>query len=176
MNKRLTKEDYTKDILDLAPHIIGKLLVRRYNDGRVKKYRINEIEIYNGEEDTACHARIGKTPRTKTLYKEGGITYIYLCYGIHYLLNIVTGKKDHPEAILIRGVEGLSGPGKVSKELKITKELHEKDLTTSNYLWLEDDSYQAKFIRDKRIGIDYATKKYREIKWRYILKEGNKNE
>lgn len=167
---RLNKDFYTKNALEIAPLLIGKLLVRRYDKGVVEKYRIKEIEVYNGTEDTACHARVGKTKRTETLFKEGGITYVYLCYGVYYLLNIVTGEKDHPEAILIRGIEGYDGPGKLTKALNITKELHEINLTTSDKLWIEDDEYKAKYMKASRVGIEYATKKYRDIKWRYILK------
>jgi DNA-3-methyladenine glycosylase len=97
---KLDKNFYLKSALEVAPLLIGKLLVRRLSNGQIVKYRITETEAYYGEEDSACHARVGKTKRTWILYEEGGLAYIYLCYGIHYLLNVVTGNKDHPEAVL----------------------------------------------------------------------------
>ena len=116
---KLDIDFYTQDVLEVAPKLVGKLLVRKLKDGQVLKFRITETEIYRGEEDTACHARFGKTERTKTLYEQGGRAYVYLCYGIHYLFNVVTGPKDYPQAVLIRGVEGYEGPGKLTKVLKI---------------------------------------------------------
>ncbi len=169
--KKLTLDFYLKDALEVAPLLIGKVLVRKLDDGTIIKYRITETEIYRGEEDTACHARFGKTDRSKPLYEAGGITYIYLCYGIHHLLNVVTGKKDEPQAVLIRTIEDYNGPGKLTKALYITKELNGIDLSTSNELWIEDDCFKAEYRTGKRVGIDYATDYYKNIDWRFILKK-----
>ncbi|MCL2039445.1 MAG: DNA-3-methyladenine glycosylase [Bacteroidetes bacterium] len=165
--KRLQKDFYTIPAIDLAPQILGKLLCRKINNN-VIKLRISETEAYYGENDTACHAHKGKTNRTKVMYEEGGITYIYLCYGVHYLLNIVSGEKDFPEAVLIRGVEGFNGPGKLTKKLEITKHLNYENLITSENIWLEDDNFKAEYITTERIGISYATAEYREVKWRFV--------
>lgn len=154
----------------LAPFLIGKLLCRNI-DGHIVKYRITETECYCGEEDTACHAHKGKTPRTKTLYEKGGTSYVYLCYGIHSLFNVVSGVKDHPEAVLIRGVEGFDGPGKLTRAMNIDRSLNGIDMTSSDLLWLEDDGTRLKYRRDKRVGIDYATPKYRDILWRFIAED-----
>ena len=92
----------------MAPSLIGKLLCRKMcdeNGERIIKFRITETECYFGEEDTACHAHKGKTERTKTMYRRGGIAYVYLCYGMHSMLNVVSGPEGYPEAVLIRGVE-----------------------------------------------------------------------
>lgn len=167
--KRLTKKFYKQDAITLAPLLLGKILVRRMDDGKVLKYRITETECYYGEEDSACHARVGKTNRTKLLYEKGGITYIYLCYGLHYLLNVVTGKKNHPEAVLIRGIVGYNGPAKLTKHLKIDNNLNGIDLTKSKELWIEDDGYVPCYKTTKRIGIDYATEPYKSIEWRFVL-------
>ncbi len=167
---KLTKEFYEKDALEVASLLIGKLLTRKIN-GKIIKQRITETEVYKGEEDTACHARFGKTKRSKPLYESGGISYIYLCYGIHYLFNIVTGKKEQPQAVLIRAVEDYNGPGKLTKALSITKELNEIDLTTSKEIWIEDDNFIPKYYTDKRIGIDYACDYYKNIKWRFIMRK-----
>ncbi len=170
MNK-LTLDFYLQDALEVAPNLIGKLLVRKLDDGTVLKQRITETEIYRGEEDTACHARFGKTKRSKPLYEKGGITYVYLCYGVHHLVNVVTGKKDEPQAVLIRTVEDYNGPGKLTKALHITKELNEIDLTTSNKLWIEDDGFKCEYTTNKRVGIDYASDYYKNIEWRFIMKK-----
>lgn len=167
---KLDKTFYLNSALEVAPLLIGKLLVRKLSNGQIVKYRITETEIYYGEEDSACHARVGKTKRTWILYEEGGLTYVYLCYGIHYLLNVVTGNKDHPEAVLIRGIEGYNGPAKLTKKLEIDYKLNGIDLTKSKELWIEDDCYQASYVRDKRVGIEYASEPYRSIKWRFIMK------
>ncbi|MDD4718612.1 MAG: DNA-3-methyladenine glycosylase [Bacilli bacterium] len=168
---KLKLDFYLQDALDVGPQLIGKLLFRKLDDGKVLKYRITETEVYRGEEDTACHARFGKTERSKFLYESGGITYVYLCYGIHYLLNIVTGKKNEPQAVLIRTTEDYNGPGKLTKAMQITKELNGIDLTASSELWIEDDGFKAEYTRSTRVGIDYADDYYKYIDWRFILKK-----
>ena len=116
--RRLTAVDYHVDAVTAAKALIGVFLCRRFDDGTVHRRRITETEAYCGEEDTACHAHKGRTPRTDVMYSPGGCAYIYLCYGMHNLLNVVTGPADHPEAVLIRGVEGAIGPGRVTKMLQ----------------------------------------------------------
>ena len=164
---KLSQNFYLESAVELAPKLLGKFLCRKI-DGQIIKHRITETEAYYGEEDTACHANKGKTNRTKVMYEQGGITYIYLCYGVHYLLNIVTGEKDFPQAILIRGIEGFDGPGKLTKALQITKELNSENLIHSDKLWFEDDGYVPQYITSPRVGINYATEKYRNIHWRFV--------
>ncbi|MBQ8382266.1 MAG: DNA-3-methyladenine glycosylase [Clostridia bacterium] len=151
----------------LAPLLIGKLLCRRTADG-VLRQRIVETECYLGEEDSACHAHRGKTSRNAPLYLPGGYSYVYLCYGIHNLLNIVSGFEGHPEAVLIRGVEGYIGPGRLTKALSIDRSLNAIDLTVSDELWLEDDGTTLPFHTAPRVGIDYADPADRERLWRHI--------
>ena len=165
---KLKKEIYAMRAYELAPYLLGKILCRRTTDG-VRRARICETECYFGEDDTACHAHKGRTPRTKTLYEEGGIAYVYLCYGIHSLLNVVSGEKDFPEAVLIRGVEGAQGPGRVTKLLQIDREQNGVSFTDSDEIWIEDDGFSASYRTDKRVGIDYADKEDREKQWRFIL-------
>ncbi len=167
--KKLDNSFYKQDALTVAPLLLGKLLVRKLDDGKIIKYRITETEAYFGEEDTACHAKVGKTNRTATLYNKGGIAYIYLCYGIHYLFNVVTGPIDHPQAVLIRGIEGYNGPAKLTKIMQIDKSLNKVDLTKSTKIWIEEDGFKASYKTNKRIGIDYATEPYKSIEWRFIL-------
>ena len=167
---KLDKKFYTQDALRVAPALIGKLIVRKLEDGNLIKARITEVEVYLNEKDTASHARFGKTPRNKIMYEEGGLAYIYICYGIHFLLNVITGNKNNPQGVMIRAIEGYVGPGKLTKHLKIDLSLNYLDLSTSEKLWLEDDNFKCKIKTDKRIGIEYATEEYRNKKWRFIMK------
>lgn len=171
MAKRMGRRALSQPAEQLAPELLGKLLCRRTDKG-IFKYRIMETECYCGEEDTACHASKGKTLRTKVLYEKGGTSYIYLCYGMHALFNVVSGKEGHPEAVLIRGVEGYNGPGKLTRAMEIDRTLNEEDMTISRKLWLEDDGYRPEYVRAKRVGIDYATREYRDILWRFIVDDG----
>lgn len=184
---RINNEFYKLNALELAPFLLGKILCRNV-DGQLMKARIVETESYFGTEDSACHAHNGKTERNKIMFKCGGYTYIYLCYGMHYLLNIVSGEKNHPEAVLLRGAvlvddqnefsdiynknckENLNGPAKLTKALNIDKNLNSENLKTSNQIWLEDDNFHCEFISLKRVGIDYASEEYRNKLWRFKIK------
>ena len=145
------------NFIKVAPLLLGKILCRRI-ENKIIRSRITETEAYFGEEDTACHASKGLTKRTKTLYEEGGIAYIYLCYGIHSLLNVVTGSKGFPQAVLIRGIDNYNGPGKLTKYLKIDTSLNGENLLTSTQLWIEDDGHSYAYESTPRIGINYAPK------------------
>lgn len=90
------REFFRADALTLAPALVGKLLVRRFPDGSEKRLRITETEAYCGAEDTACHAHKGKTKRAGILWRDGGTIYVYLCYGMHEMLNIVSGSENDP--------------------------------------------------------------------------------
>ncbi|MCL2550423.1 MAG: DNA-3-methyladenine glycosylase [Methanimicrococcus sp.] len=175
-SKRLTSDFYTRDVLLVAPELVGKIMVRRLPTGEEMRFRITETEAYRGEEDTGCHAKAGKTKRTETLYKKGGCAYIYLCYGVHHLINAVTGAEEQPQAALIRGVEGFYGPGKLTKAMGITKELNAADLTTSEEIWIEDDGAKPEYVTGKRIGIDYADEHDRNIEWRFTAPDELKPE
>ena len=166
----LERSYFTSPATLLAPDLIGKILCRKTENGVIRA-RITEPECYFGEEDTACHAHKGKTERTKTMYEEGGITYVYLCYGMHFMLNIVTGPKDHPEAVLIRGVEGANGPGRTTKLMQITTKDNGLSLTEEKGIWIEDDGLKFDRIALSRVGIDYASEEDRNRPWRYIIKE-----
>ena len=164
--RRLSAGDYRKDAITLAPRLLGKLLCRKIGR-KILKLRITETEAYYGEDDTACHAHKGKTERTRIMYEDGGHAYIYLCYGVHWLFNVVTGKRDFPEAVLIRGVEGFEGPGKLTKQLQIDKSLNGENLAESKRLWIEDDGRRPAFTAAKRIGIDYASEQDKNRLWRF---------
>ena len=171
--KRLKKADYAADAVTMAKMLLGKWLCRRLDGGTVLKARIVETEAYCGEGDTACHAHCGKTERNAPMYEAGGIAYVYLCYGMHNLLNVVTGVKGYSEAVLIRGVEGRIGPGRVTRFLQINRTLNREPLTTSKCLWIEDDGTKLpRFKATSRIGIAYATKRDQSRKWRFVRQEG----
>ena len=154
----------------MAPSLIGKILCRRIDSETIIRARITETECYFGEEDTACHASKGKTERTKVMYHKGGVAYVYLCYGIHSLLNVVSGPENFPEAVLIRGVEKYNGPGKLTKAMHIDRSLNEKSFINSDLIWIEDDGFKAEYTEGKRIGIDYADEKDKNILWRFTAK------
>ena len=166
---RISKAFYLQSAETAAPLLLGKLLCVR-KESEVLRFKITETECYQGEQDTACHAHKGKTSRTEVLYREGGCAYLYLCYGIHHLLNVVTGPEGCPQAVLIRGVEGYPGPGRLTKALGITKELNREDLCTSSRLWLEDTGAPCPpYQSGPRIGIGYADQKDQDRPWRFWI-------
>ena len=165
----LSKEYFAHPATHLAPDLLGKLLCRMDEDGNVIKARITETECYFGEEDTACHAHKGRTPRTETLYQRGGIAYVYLCYGMHELFNVITGPDDHPEGVLIRGVEGAEGPGRATKLLGITRKYNTLPLTPESGLWLEDDGVRPEYPAHPRVGIGYASEEDQARLWRFKI-------
>ena len=161
---RLDKAFFHRPCLDVAQDLVGKVLV--HNGQRL---RISETEAYCGESDTACHAHKGRTKRTEVLYAEAGTIYIYLCYGMHWLLNIVTGDAEDPQAVLIRACVDAKGPAKLTKKLGITGELNRDSVLTSEALWVEDDGFRCDIRTDKRVGIGYASAEDQEKLWRFIM-------
>lgn len=170
--RRLREADFSCDALSGAKMLVGKWLCRRLDDGTILRGKIVETEAYCGESDSACHAHRGKTQRNAPMYEGGGIAYIYLCYGMHNLLNVVTGSVGFPEAVLIRGIEGLVGPGRVTKFLQIDRTLNREPFAHSERLWLEDDGTRSRYHATTRIGIGYATPRDQAKKWRFVLVEG----
>lgn len=168
-NKRLPIEFYKRDALIVAPELLGKLLVRKFPNGFVQHYAITEVEAYCGVTDLACHASKGRTKRTEIMFYDGGLVYMYLIYGMYWMLNIVTSIENDPQAILVRGVDAVEGPGRVTKLLQLDKSFYGESLITSQRLWLEDappiDS--AKIITTPRIGIDYAGD-WKHKPWRFV--------
>ncbi|MFC6381974.1 DNA-3-methyladenine glycosylase [Psychrobacter glacincola] len=169
----------------VAADLIGKVLCRELidSDGQQKilRMRISETEAYIGEGDAACHAHAGtRTPRTEIMYHIGGVFYVYLTYGIHHMLNLVSGPTESPEAVLIRAgfltensarlideqlldvnkqlnhIKQLAGPGKLTKGLQIDRTLYGEPITPASKVWVEDDGCQPPVSLRPRIGIDYA--------------------
>lgn len=167
--RRLLRETFSKRADELAPFLLGKLLCRRDRaSGEVRRARITETECYLGVEDTACHAHRGKTERNAILWRRGGTVYVYLCYGMHSLLNFVSGAEGEPEAVLIRAVEGAAGPGKLTKMLGIDRALNGHDAVFSDEIWIEDDGTPVpEYTALPRVGIDYASPDDRMRPWRF---------
>ena len=192
--KKLPLSFYLRDdVVQIAKDLIGKVLVTNWN-GEFTSGRIVETEAYAGEIDKASHASRGVTPRTKVMYGEGGKAYVYLCYGIHQMFNIVTNKAGTPHAILIRGIEPIKGidimlkrtgkkkfdetiargPGNVGKAFGF----HTSQCGISlidDELYILDDGYKisnSMIATSKRIGVDYAGD-HAEWHFRFYLK-GNK--
>lgn len=178
-----------EDVVHLAKQLIGKRLVTHL-DGQLTSGIISETEAYGGVTDKASHAYGGRhTERTKTMYAVGGTTYVYLCYGIHNLFNVVTNQEGIPHAILIRGIvpdagidlmkerrkftktKGLAdGPGKLSKAMGIDLTLNNHDLF-GEQIWIEESGHEVSDNLIKatpRIGIDYA-EEHKDLPWRFLL-------
>ena len=165
---RLSHEFFAQDAVTMAEKLLGKTLVRTWDDGSESRYTITETEAYLGEEDAACHASKGRTPRTEVMYAKGGVIYVYLIYGMYWMLNIVSGSENHPQAVLIRGLNQITGSGKVGRELKIDKSFYGESLEFSQRLWIEDAPELADFCTDVRVGIDYAGDEWKNKPWRFI--------
>ncbi len=195
--KKLTRTYYQQeDVVAIARDLIGKTIVTHI-DGQRTSGIITETEAYRGHGDKACHAHLGRfTERTKIMYAPGGVAYVYLCYGIHHLFNIITNTENQADAVLIRAVEPVdgiltmlarrhkvkvdksltSGPGNFSKAFGIDKTHYGTDLTAST-IWIEEKeedlnnqaSRTIDIVESERIGIDYAGEdKY--LPWRFYLK------
>ena len=162
--KRLTFDFFHRPCLEVARDLVGKVLVHKG-----KRLRISETEAYCGESDTACHASKGRTKRTEVMYMDAGTVYIYLCYGMHWMLNIVTGEEDQPEAVLIRACLEAPGPGKLTKALAITGDLNRGSVVDSDILWVEDDGFRCEIAADRRVGIGYASREDQDRLWRFKI-------
>jgi len=166
----LNQPFFNRPVLKVAKNLIGKYLVRRYR-GKAQAYMITEVEAYDGEKDKACHASRGKTERNKIMFGEAGHFYVYFVYGMHWMLNIVTGERNYPAAILIRGVEGINGPGRICKQLHINKIINGKVASQVTGLWFEDRGIKIssrEIKRTPRIGVAYA-KEWADKPYRFYL-------
>jgi DNA-3-methyladenine glycosylase len=172
---KLLQKFFDRDVLEVAPDLVGKILVRKFSDGKELRLRIVETEAYRGEEDKACHAHKGRTPRSETMYMKAGTIYMYLIYGMYWMLNIVTEKENVPQAVLIRCIEGYNGPGKLTKAIKVDKEFNKKDISTDISLYIIDDGYKPNIITKPRVGIDYAGEEWINKEWRFIDNIVSKN-
>jgi DNA-3-methyladenine glycosylase len=172
--KKLPLNFFSKPTLKVARNLIGKLIVRKRGKN-IKIIRILETEAYIGEKDLACHASCGKTQRNFPMYQQGGIFYVYFVYGMHWMLNVVTERKNFPAAILIRAGEDinnkkvdLKGPAKITKYLKIAGKFNGIRINKELFFAEEKNAKKFKIKRAKRVGVDYA-KDWANKKWRFVL-------
>ena len=155
----------------LARGLLGKYLVRS-RGGRRTAHLITEVEAYHSSRDRACHASRGRTRRTETLFAAGGVWYVYLCYGVHEMLNLVTGPRDFPAAVLIRGVDGIAGPGRVTRALGVDRRLNGAPCAPRSGLWIEDRGVRVPrgaIVATPRIGVAYAGPVWARKPWRFVL-------
>ncbi len=191
-NKKLTRNFYKADVLEVAENLLGKIFVYK-TKGKTLKAKIVEVEAYNGKIDEAAHTFNGKTERNKIMFNEGGFLYVYFTYGIHFCANVVTGKKNEGTAILLRGMEPLegvkyfskkrfpqkrlneinkkdllNGPAKICQAFNITKKQNGIDLTGNKIYLLDAPKIpNSKMIKTTRIGI----KKSVDLPWRFYIKD-----
>jgi DNA-3-methyladenine glycosylase len=167
---------FRRPTLQVARDLIGCYLVCAHN-GTIKRYMITETEAYDGHDDLASHASKGLTPRTSIMFGPAGYYYVYFVYGIHWMLNIVTGEKDYPAAVLIRGIEGATGPARLTKLLGITGELNGKKVSRQSGFWIEKrkaDIAPRMIQATPRIGVDYAGPIWSKKRYRFVLKTPTK--
>ncbi len=164
---RLNRDFYSRDVLVVAPDLLGKKLVIS-RSGVFESHVITEVEAYRGEEDKASHARFGITKRNSIMYGDAGFLYIYLIYGIYWMLNIVTGPAGSPQAILVRGLKDLPGPGVLTRRLDIDRSFQGTDLVTSGRIWIGDSKEKPVILQKPRVGISYAGEPWISHAWRFI--------
>ena len=170
MRKVLTQKFFKRPTTKVAEDLLGKFLVRKIG-GKEIALQIFETEAYDGPHDRASHAHKGKTARTEVMFGQAGYLYIYLCYGMYFMLNVVTGPKDYPAAVLIRGVGEFNGPGKLTKVLKITKKLNALRALPETGLWFEDRGVKIKksdIRKTSRIGVEYAGPIWSKKPYRFL--------
>lgn len=165
----LPQSFYDRPTLLVAEQLLGKFLVRELN-GVQTALKIHEVEAYDGPLDRASHAYKGKTKRTSVMFGPAGFWYVYLVYGMHWMLNIVTGPRDYPAAILIRCAGEYSGPGKLTKNLGIDGNFNKKPAVRKTRLWIEDrgTATNIKIQRMPRIGVSYAGEAWAKKPYRFI--------
>ena len=182
---KLDRSFYDRPTLEVAPDLLGKILVRRLGRKKLSGI-IVETEAYVGPQDLACHASKGRTPRTDVRFGPPGHAYVYMIYGFHFCLNVVTEREGYPAAVLIRALEPLgnvevmrglrnspqpdidiaSGPGKLCKALSIARSLNREDLAGKT-LWIEDNGLDpGPLLTSPRVGVDYAGE-YKDKPWRF---------
>ena len=169
MQKILSQNFFDRDPVTVCQELLGKFLVIKKKWG-IYRYMITDIEAYNGQEDEACHARHGKTERNAPMFGLPGHWYVYMIYGMYYMLNIVTWPWTHPSAILIRWVSEYPGPGKVTKNLWIDKKFNGKIANEKTGLRIEDSGHKISNIKTSpRIGINYASDERKYKHWRFFM-------
>lgn len=177
-NKQLVKgaplapDFFARPTLEVCADLLGKQLCRRFEDGTITSHIITEVEGYFGFEDKASHGR-RRTPRSEVMYGPAGHWYVYLCYGVHEMLNVVTEQIEFPAAILIRGVQSLPGPGKLTKALKIDRRFNRLPVQPTTHLWIADSDLRLTkkdYMQTPRIGVDYAGPVWSKKPFRFVIR------
>lgn len=165
----ISQEFFQRDSETVAAELLGQSLLRQTDEGGLIELPVTEVEIYDGLEDLASHARFGKTRRNAPMFGSGGHWYMYLIYGMYWMINITTQKEGYPAALLIRGAGKFDGPGKLSKALQVDGNLSGKPAHPASGLWVEKQIFTIQpFQKTPRIGISYAGD-WKDKKWRYII-------
>lgn len=162
----------SKDTVGIARALVGAVLCRRLPQGEVVRMALTEVEAYDGPDDKACHAHKGRTKRTEVLFGPPAHFYVYLCYGVHWLLNVVTGPLDYPAAVLVRGAGAVMGPGRLTRSLQIDSALNKLPVAEASGLWLEAPPHPIaahRIIAAPRIGIAYAGPDWANRPYRFTL-------
>ncbi len=175
----LKRSFFARRTLRVARELVGKYLVRKNGRGVIAG-RIIEVEAYVGPQDKACHASKGRTARTEVLFGPPGQAYVYLCYGMYEMLNVVTEGEGFPAAVLLRAIECdgqlIDGPGRLTRALDIDRRLNRIDLTVGEDLWFEDrgETLRRGAVKTHpRIGVDYAGE-WAKKPWRFRLDQPTK--
>lgn len=185
---RISREFFDADTVQVARNLLGTRLVRIENGQRLSGYII-ETEAYRGEEDLACHARAGRTPRTQVMYGKPGYAYVYFTYGMHWMLNFVTGPEGFPAAVLIRAlspVEGIQliglrrkkqprsswtdGPAKICQAMNIDGNFHGQDMCSPTAeLFVESgiSIADSSMFASPRVGLNSVPEPWKSIPWRF---------
>ncbi len=192
-NKALARNFFDRPTPLVARELLGKWLCRRLTaeelaaagtdpelsaplaNGKTLRLRICETEAYDGPEDKACHAHKGKTPRNAVMFGPAGHWYVYLCYGMHWMLNAVTGPEGYPAAVLIRGCAGRVGPVRLTKFLDVARARDRTKIARPAGLWVEDDGSSVpdeEVTAGPRIGIGYAGEEWMNKPYRFHWKAG----
>lgn len=154
---------YRRGTIEVARDLLGCFLCRRLEEGRVLRGRLVEVEAYDGPKDRASHAFRGRTPRNAPMFEAGGVGYVYFVYGMHHCLNVVTGPKAYPAAVLLRAAEpptqnvSASGPGRLTRAFSVDLALDGASLSGHD-LWIEAGAHVPDRLvrRTPRVGVDYA--------------------
>lgn len=173
MSKVLPRKFFERPVLEVAHGLIGAALVRTLPDGTTLTSLLTEVEAYDGPEDLACHAAKGRTQRTEVMFGPAGVFYVYLIYGMHWMLNVVTGAPEYPAAVLIRGTSTISGPGRITAQLQIDKSLNGKPATKASGLWFEQGPLvipDERIEATPRIGVDYSGD-WAQAPYRFVLRK-----
>lgn len=171
MREVLPQSFFARNSQIVARDLLGKFLIRQIGKKEIA-LEITETEAYDGPHDLACHASKGKTPRCEALFGEPGHFYIYFVYGMHYMLNVVTDKRDYPSGVLIRGAGEHIGPARLTRALSIKKDFYALPAIPETGLWFEDWGrvvMEKEIKRTPRIGVEYAGAVWANKPYRYVL-------